>query len=127
MIDTYGHTTAARLLSAGTYSTSPAIGTGVDIRDYVGQVAVTVDAGAAMAGGAATFDLRLESSGTLNGVYSGVTSSGTYTQITGAGGIQTLPIDTQKHQRYLRAFATIGGSGRFPVSVTLTGQKQNEP
>lgn len=128
MIDTNGATTVTRLLAAGTYSTSPTIGSGVDIRDYTGQVAIVVDAGAALAGsGAATLDVRIESSGTAAGVYSGVTSSGTFAQIPAAGGLFTLPLDTQQHQRYVRPFVTIGASGRFPVSVAIVGKKQNEP
>ncbi len=124
MINVAESFTVTRLLAAGTY-TNPITGSGVDIRDYTGQVAVIVDCGPAQAGsGTAALQMYVGSSGTQA---SGFSSFGTLTSIPAAGGTSVFAVDTQACQRYLRVTGDVAASGRFPVSVSIVGKKINEP
>ena len=116
---------ATRILAAGTYSAAVVEGTGVDIREYVGTAVAVLDVGASLAGVLPTATVRLESAGTAAGVYAGVTNSGTFPTASFAGTTVGMEFETDAYQRYLRAFVSLGGtSPRFPVAVTVVGNKQ---
>jgi hypothetical protein len=72
-----------------------------------------------------TATVRLESPGTVAGVYAGVTNSGTFPTASFSGTTVAVEIETDAYQRYLRAFVALGGtSPKFPVAVTVVGTKQ---
>lgn len=118
------------LLSAGTYSAAVVEGAGVDIRDYVGTARAILQVGASLAGVLPTVTVRLESSGTVAGIYSGLAggigTSGTFPTASFAGTNAVIDFETDAYQRYMRAFVSLGGtSPRFPVAVAIAGRKQN--
>ena len=98
---------------------------GVDLRDYVGKVALVVNVAQAHAGTSPTYDLYVQSSVNSNGL--GATNAGvSLTQVANTNSFQVLEIDTRAVNRYLRLVQTIGGSSspNFPVSIALVGTKQ---
>lgn len=98
---------------------------GVDLRDYVGKVALVVNVGVAHAGTSPTYDLYVQSSVNANGT-GPVNANVTLTQVANTNSFQVLEIDTRAVRRYLRLVQTIGGSSspNFPVSIALVGTKQ---
>ncbi len=98
---------------------------GVDLRDYVGKVALVVNVGVAHAGTSPTYDLYVQSSVNANGT-GPVNANVTLTQVANTNSFQVLEIDTRSVRRYLRLVQTIGGSSspNFPVSIALVGTKQ---
>lgn len=98
---------------------------GVDLKDYVGKVALVVSVGVAHAGTSPTYDLYVQSSINSNGT--GPTNANvSLTQVANTNSLQVLEIDTRSVKRYLRLVQTIGGSSspNFPVSIALVGTKQ---
>lgn len=98
---------------------------GVDLRDYVGKVAVVVNVGQAYAGTSPTYDLYLQSSANSNG--SGATNLNvSLTQVANTNSFQVLEVDTRAANRYLSLIQTIGGSSspNFAVGIALVGTKQ---
>ena len=98
---------------------------GVDLKDYVGKVALVVNVGVAHAGTSPTYDLYVQSSVNANGT-GPVNANVTLTQVANTNSFQVLEIDTRSVRRYLRLVQTIGGSSsqNFPVSMALVGTKQ---
>ena len=101
---------ATRVLAAGTYSTNPTEGSGVDIRDYVGRCTAILDVGPSHAGVTPTAAVRLESAGTVAGVYAGVANSGTFPTASFSGTTVSLDFDAGQYNRYMRAFVSLGGT-----------------
>lgn len=98
---------------------------GVDLKDYVGKVALIVNVAVAHAGTSPTYDLYVQSSVNANGT-GPVNANVTLTQVANTNSFQVLEIDTRSVRRYLRLVQTIGGSSspNFPVSIALVGTKQ---
>ena len=98
---------------------------GVDLRDYVGKVALVVNVAVAHAGTSPTYDLYVQSSVNSNGL-GAVNANVSLTQVANTNSFQVLEIDTRAVNRYLRLVQTIGGtsSPNFPVSIALVGTKQ---
>ncbi len=97
----------------------------IDTQQYVGQMAVILNAGAKTAGdaGDTTLDVRLMHSAESNGA-NATNCSLAFTQVTTTNSHQTLAYDPRAFSgRYLKAVATIAGtnSPAFPVSMTILG------
>jgi len=103
-------------------------GTGVDMQDYVGQVAVVL-ASKNTAGTNPTLDVKLQDSAD-NSTFADITGA-TFTQVTNANTSaavsEKITININGAARYVRAVATIGGtsSPAFMTACTFVGGKQN--
>lgn len=103
--------------------TATANGTGVDLQQYSGDVAVLLDS-AAGTGTSPTLDVKLQDSAD-NSTFADI-SGATFTQVTSAAAAQEkIVINKDAARRYVRAVATIGGtSPSFTFSVNAVGIKK---
>ena len=97
----------------------------IDTQQYVGQMALVMNAGAKTAGdvGDTTLDVRLMHSAESNGA-NATNCSLSFAQVTTANSRQTLAYDPRAFTgRYLKAVATIAGtnSPSFPVGMNILG------
>lgn len=103
-------------------------GTGVDVRDFVGQIAVLLSA-VNVAGTSPTLAVKLQSSAD-NSTYADVAGA-VFTTVTEAGTkaptLEKITVNVDAASRYLRVVKTVGGtsSPEFSLSCTAVGVKQN--
>ena len=103
--------------------TATATGTGIDITDYVGELAVILDS-AAGTGTAPTLDVKLQDSDAVGGTYADIAGA-TFTQVITAAGAQKIAVKVDAINKFIRAVGTIGGTGpSFAFSVKAVGVKQ---
>jgi hypothetical protein len=100
--------------------------TGVDLKDYVGNVAIVFNIGASTAGTNPTYDAALQSGAASDGSDAAAFSPAVAITQATAASHQVLSVDTRKAGRYLKIVQTIGGtsSPSFPVSISIVGRKQ---
>lgn len=109
------HPTAAR--------TATGQGSAVDVRDYVGEIAIVLDS-AAGSGTAPTLDVTIEESDTSGGTYTAV-SGAAFTQVAAAAAAEKIAVKVDGLKRFIRAKYTIAGtSPSFTFSVNALGMKQ---
>lgn len=107
--------------------TSTGNGTGVDVTDYVGSLAVILSA-KNTAGTTPTLDIKLQESDD-NSTFTDIAGA-TFTQVTDAGTlaatIEKIEVKVDSAKRYIRAAKTIGGtsSPAFMTSLVAVGVKQ---
>ena len=102
--------------------TATANGTGVDLQQYSGDVAVVLDS-AAGTGTSPTLDVKLQDSAD-NSTFADITGA-TFTQVINAASQQKIVVNKDAARRYVRAVATIGGtSPSFTFSVNAVGVKK---
>lgn len=102
--------------------TATANGTGVDLQQYSGDVAVVLDS-AAGTGTTPTLDVKLQDSAD-NSTFADITGA-TFTQVTGTASQQKIVVNKDAARRYVRAVATIGGgTPSFTFSVNALGVKK---
>ena len=105
--------------------TATANGTGIDIRQYSGKIAVIFQS-AAGSGTNPTLDIHLEDSDAVGGSYVDI-SGATFTQVTdGADITQKIVVDADAANAFLRAVKTIGGTDTptFGCGMTVAGLTQ---
>jgi hypothetical protein len=102
-------------------------GSGVDVSDLDGSVAVTCAVSAPVAGTNPTLDLKLQHSDDdgANDAYADVTG-GAFAQVTSAASKQKLSLSVSGMKKYVRVVKTIGGtsSPQYYASVSMHGLKQ---
>jgi hypothetical protein len=119
--DVYSGTTVSNLIGGGRL-TATGNGTGVDMRDYEGQALVVLSFGAG-GGTTPTLDVKLQDSPD-DSTYTDITGKA-FTQVTGTASLQTMAIDLNGANRYIRAVRTISGtSPTFDGAVTIAGRKK---
>ncbi len=126
--DPKNNLTISNIRTSAAFASSADI-TGIDLRGYIGNVAITFNIGAATAGTNPTYDAALQSGDASNGSDAAAFSPAVaITQATGAS-LQTVLVDTRKAGSYLKIVQTLGGtsSPSFPVGITMTGTKQVQP
>lgn len=102
-------------------------GTGVDIRDFVGELAVLLTA-KNTAGATPTLDVTLEHSDD-DSTYAAI-SGAAFTQVTDAGTLaavlEKITVRADQVKRYVRAVKTLGGttSPAFMTACVAVGVKQ---
>ena len=103
--------------------TATANGTGVDLKDYIGQAKVILHS-ALGTGTTPTLDVKLQDSDD-NSTFADITGA-TFTQVTdAAASLQAIGVDVDKVKRYVRAVATIGGTTpSFTCNCIIVGRKQ---
>ena len=107
--------------------TETTTGTGIDVTDYVGSIAVVLS-GKNVAGTSPTLIVKLQDSAD-NDTFADITGA-VFTTVTAAGTkastLQKISVNIDGAAKYLRAVATVGGtvSPEFLLSCTAVGVKQ---
>ena len=107
--------------------TETTTGTGIDVTDYVGSIAVVLS-GKNVAGTSPTLIVKLQDSAD-NDTFADITGA-VFTTVTAAGTkastLQKISVNIDGAAKYLRAVATIGGTDapEFLLSCTALGVKQ---
>ena len=103
-------------------------GTGVDVRDFVGQIAVLLSA-VNVAGTSPTLVVKVQDSAD-NSSFADIAGA-VFTTVTEAGTkaptLEKITLNVDGARRYLRVVKTVGGSAspEFSLSCTAVGLKQN--
>lgn len=121
--------TFATLAAPLSRATNNAATSGLDIKDYVGKIAVRVSLGVKTVGdndGAVTVLLQSAANNTAGEATNIGTLNLATTNNTAASG--TLIVDTRAAQRYLFARVVLAGtnSPAYPVAVEVVGTKQSQ-
>lgn len=126
MFNVHDETTQFALKATGGATANTVLGTGVDMRDYIGKVSIILDVGNAVGGPTSTLDVAIQSSADNLTAWT-LIAGGSFTQSTmaGSGNKQTMGIDVDLGARYWRAFCPISGSSpNWTFSVNGIGRKQ---
>lgn len=119
MLGVHGEHEAIQV-SAPAASTSTRTGSGVDIKNYDGQLTFVLDNGTT-SGTTPTLDGKIQDSAD-NSSFADVTGA-TFAQLTAAG-IKTLVMEKNAFRRYIRYVGTIGGTTpSFTHGVTMIARK----
>lgn len=106
--------------------TTTANGTGVDLKDFIGQAALILDS-AAGTGTTPTLDLKLQDSDD-NSTFADVSPAVAFVQVVAGASQQRVGVDCDALRRYVRIVSTIGGTTpSFTYSVNMVGRKQVFP
>lgn len=101
--------------------TATANQTGVDVRDYDGQLLIILESSAG-GGTAPTMDVKIQDSAD-NSSFADV-SGKVFTQVAGSQSRQTMSLEANSVRRYIRAVKTIGGtSPTFDAACVAIGRK----
>jgi len=96
--------------------------TGVDLRDYEGDITMILDAEAG--GSGITYAVKVQDSAD-NSSFADVTDLAFTTTTADTALVETLTVNTDEIRRYARAVITVaGGTGAGAVSVTALGRKK---
>jgi hypothetical protein len=110
-------------LTAPTAKTSTVTGTGIDVKEYIGNIMIIQDVGT-VSGTTPTLDGKIQSSADNSTNWTDVTGA-TFTQVTASTSLQTCNVDTRLAKRYIRYVGTIAGTTpSFSMDVVAVGQKQ---
>lgn len=103
--------------------TATVSGTGVDVTDFVGELAVILNS-AAGGGTSPTLNVKLQDSDAVAGSYADI-SGATFTQVIGAASAQKIAVKVDGLNKFIRAVGTITGTSPvFTFSVNAVGVKQ---
>jgi hypothetical protein len=106
------HATAAR--------TATGNATGVDLRQYDGDLVLILDSAAAGAGTNPTLDVTVEHSDASGSGYTAITGAA-FTQVTNTASQQKLVISRDEAKRYVRVTYTIGGTNSPSFTFSVNG------
>lgn len=96
--------------------------TGVDLRDYEGDITMILDAEAG--GSDITYAVKVQDSAD-NSSFADVTDLAFTTTTANTALVETLTVNTDEIRRYARVVITVaGGTGAGAVSVTALGRKK---
>ena len=103
--------------------TSTATSSAIDLLEYDGDVLLVLDC-AAGTGTSPTLDVKITNSDASSGTYTDL-SGATFTQVTDSASMQTLVINKDSAERYIKIVQTITGSSpSFTFSINLVGVKK---
>ena len=103
--------------------TSTATSSAIDLLEYDGDVLLVLDC-AAGTGTSPTLDVKITNSDASSGTYTDL-SGATFTQVTDSASMQTLVINKDSAERFIKIVQTITGSSpSFTFSVNLIGVKK---
>ena len=103
--------------------TSTATSSAIDLLEYDGDVLLVLDC-AAGTGTSPTLDVKITNSYASSGTYTDL-SGATFTQVTDSASMQTLVINKDSAERYIKIVQTITGSSpSFTFSINLIGVKK---
>ena len=103
--------------------TSTATSSAIDLLEYDGDVLLVLDC-AAGTGTSPTLDVKITNSDASSGTYTDL-SGAAFTQVVDAASMQTLVINKDSAERYIKIVQTITGSSpSFTFSINLIGVKK---
>ena len=103
--------------------TSTATSSAIDLLEYDGDVLLVLDC-AAGTGTSPTLDIKITECATTGGTYTDL-SGAAFTQVVDAASMQTLVINKDSAERFVKIVQTITGSSpSFTFSVNLIGVKK---
>ena len=103
--------------------TSTATSSAIDLLEYDGDVLLILDS-AAGTGTSPTLDVKITNSDASGGTYTDL-SGAAFTQVVDAASMQTLVINKDSAERFIKIVQTISGSSpSFTFSVNLIGVKK---
>ena len=103
--------------------TATATSSAIDLLEFDGDILLVLDS-AAGTGSSPTLDVKLTNSDASSGTYTDL-SGATFTQVTGSASMQTLVINKDSAERYIKIVQTVGGSTpSFTFSINLIGVKK---
>lgn len=103
--------------------TTTAAGSAVDLLDYEGDIAVSLDAEAG--GSGITYAVKLTEADTSGGSYTDVTGGGFTTSDANAAATEKISVNTNEMKRFIKANVTVaGGTGAGAISVIAIGSKK---
>ena len=103
--------------------TSTATSSAIDFLEYDGYVLLVLDC-AAWTGTSPTLDVKITNSDASGGTYTDL-SGAAFTQVVDAASMQTLVINKDSAERYIKIVQTITGSSpSFTFSINLIGVKK---
>jgi hypothetical protein len=123
--------TITSLLTAKSHATNNVGSSGLDIKDYIGQMAVRVNVGVKTAGdndGTVTVQVKACATNALASATNITTSTSAVTTTNNTAASGTIVVDTRAEYRYLFVLVTLAGtnSPAYPVSVEAIGWKQSQ-
>jgi hypothetical protein len=124
--DIHGETSIARLLDPAAVTTTGVIGQAVDMQSYQGRVKIALLI-AAVSGTTPTLDIKVQDCDTIGGTYADVSPAVAFTQkvTASANSVDAIGLDPRGCRRYVKLYATAGGtSPSFTIGAAVIGQKQ---
>ena len=98
-------------------------GSAIDLLDYEGDIAVSLDAEAG--GGSVTYAVKLTECDTSGGTYTDVSGGGFTTSGANAAVTEKISVNTDSIQRFIKASVTVaGGTGAGAINVVAFGSKK---
>lgn len=114
---------AIGLLAMQNIASSQTSNTGVDIRDYVGDIVLSLTA-KNTAGTSPTMAIKIQESDSSGADFTDI-SGAAFTTVTDAGSLaavqQTIIVKASQTKRYIRAHVTIGGTNSPAFDTALYG------
>ena len=102
---------------------STGVGSAIDLLDYEGDIAVSLDAEAG--GSGVTYAVKLTECDTSGGTYTDVTGGGFTTSGANAAATEIISVNTDSIQRFIKVSVTVaGGTGAGAISVIAVGSKK---
>ena len=103
--------------------TATGVGSAIDLLDYEGDIAVSLDAEAG--GGSVTYAVKLTECDPSGGTYTDVSGGGFTTSGANAAVTEKISVNTDSIQRFIKASVTVaGGTGAGAISVVAFGSKK---
>lgn len=103
--------------------TTTGVGSAIDLLDYEGDIAVSLDAEAG--GSGITYAVKLTQCDTSGGTYTDVSGGGFTTSGANAAVTEKISVNTDSIQRFIKASVTVaGGTGAGAISVVAFGSKK---
>lgn len=123
--------TYTTLLASKSHATNNVGSAGLDIKDYIGTMAVRVNIGVKTAGdndGAVTVQIKASATNALANATNITTATNAVSTTNNTAATGTIQVDTRSEYRYLFALVTLSGtnSPAYPVSVEAIGWKQSQ-
>lgn len=128
MRDPKNDLTHATLVTTAAHATNNAASAGLDLKDYVGSIAVRVNIGVKTAGdndGAITVKLQSAANNTAAEA-TDITAAGNVATTNNTAASGTLSVDTRACHRYLFSRVILAGtnSPSYPLAISTVGRKQ---
>jgi hypothetical protein len=103
--------------------TATGVGSAIDLLDYEGDIAVSLDAEAG--GSGITYAVKLTQCDTSGGSYTDVTGGAFTTTAANTAKTEKISVNTNEIQRFIKASVTVaGGTGAGAISVVAVGSKK---
>lgn len=121
-VHTFGDNVQVLNLMTASSITASGNGSGVDLREYEGDIAVLLDVSAPASGTNPTMDVKIQHSSDDGSADAYADLSGaSFTQVSSAASAQKLVINSDEAERYIRAVRTIGGTASPAYFMSIKG------